>query len=158
MATSSKVMLIVWLLTLGITQIRIYADQEDFIIDFIGELNRHRYNIGSQPLVVDSMLTKSARWYSEICAYYEVIDHDLAEDYEKLIACGKLTNWYDSVDECLYKTLDNPVAYRVVNGLLNSPPHRGSLLNPVFDHIGLFCTNRNGYSYTVVYVGDNYGN
>lgn len=157
MTTFSKAMLVVWLLTLSITQIRVYADQKAFCQSFIVLLNHHRIDMGLRPLLHDTMLTKSARWYSEICANREKISHDFAKDYEKLMACGKLTRWYDNVNECLQKSIDFPRADWILEAFLSSPPHRDSLMDPDADHIGLFYTENNGYSYTVVYVGDDYG-
>ena len=97
----------------------------------LAKLNEVRAANGIRPLTYDTRLEAAARRQAELMAEQDSIAHELGESLRSRVSAA---GYHEAVGENLaggQKTLEKAIA-----GWLDSPSHRGTMLNPKFTEVG----------------------
>ncbi len=114
---------------------------EAFESRVINLINREREKAGAPPVSGSSSLTQVARYHSNDMALNGVLSHDgsQGEDFGTRISWG--CDRYSYAGEIIAAGYPNPES--VIQGWLNSPPHRSIMLDPVYRVAGVGYAQRN---------------
>lgn len=120
--------------------------------ELINDINSVREKEGLKKLNVDPSLCYVARNYSERMAEYDFFAH--IDPYTRLDALGRLKEkgiFYPLVGENLafikYNQKDYPLAKKVIDLWIESPPHRATMLSNEYSllGVGVYCKNKKCY-------------
>lgn len=98
-------------------------------------LNQARSEQGLQPLVVDDRLTKAARKHTELMVQHSQLSHQFEGEPPMQIRFSNENLPSDRQSENL--ALNNRDIASAHEGLMHSPPHRKSILDPEFNVVGI---------------------
>lgn len=132
-----------------------YRDMMDEIVR-LG--NIERVNHGQEPLEAESILEKSATAHSEEMAKLDYFSHTSPTPgretpHQRIRAAGSGASATGENIAVFTNHKFSTLADKVVQGWMNSPPHRKNLLSPNFTHIGIGI-GRRGKTY---YFTQNFG-
>lgn len=97
------------------------------------EVNHVRENRGVCILSYSELLEKIAKKHSQNMASRQLLSHDVVNPFNVRIAEG---GYHDNAGENIMAT-SNLSAFTIVDGWMNSPGHRGNLLNGSFIEEGI---------------------
>lgn len=98
-------------------------------------INQSRREQGLQPLTVDERLTKAARKHTELMAQHAQLSHQFAGEPPPQIRFSNENLPSDRQSENL--ALNSRDVESAHDGLMHSPPHRKTILDPAFNVVGV---------------------
>jgi uncharacterized protein YkwD len=135
-----------------------------YVVDYKGDIeneilllvNQERAKIGVKPLVMNEDLRTMARYKSNDMLQYDYFDHtsptigglsSLAKKFGYSYTALGENIWMSKASSAEYLRR-NTTAAKIMNGWMNSPGHKGNILNPGFGRIGVGVTlSTDGFSH-----------
>lgn len=118
--------------------------------------NQQRREAGLDPLRVSGDLMEAAESYAQTMAETDCFGHHCGPvpDQVKRVEQAGYTEWSHLGENV---AVGPTTAKEVVEGWMNSPPHRDNILEPDFTEIGVGRATANGRTYWVQEFGTQFG-
>jgi hypothetical protein len=133
---TARITLIAWLLLAMLFTARAQAQQTDSASErFLFEAaNRERASRGLPQLRWDDALASAARQHALLMAQRSAISHQFPGEPDMAARASRAGARFSALAE---NVAEAPSASEIEAGWMNSPPHRGNLLDPDLDSIGI---------------------
>src|SRR5271157_5605883 len=133
---TARITWIAWLLSAMLFTARARAQQTDSTSErFLFEAaNRERTSRGLPQLQWDDALASAARQHALLMAERGAISHQFPGELDMTARASRAGAHFSTLAE---NVAEAPSASEIESGWMNSPPHRGNLLDPDLDSIGI---------------------